>query len=219
MKRCDHCHIDIAGNRSHCPLCQSHLTGTASSETFPVIPTIYRQFHFLFKILLFISIAGAVIAVAVNLILEETGMWSHFVVFGVACVWISMFFAIRKRKNIPKGMLYQVILLSLLAVFWDKLTGWRGWSLDFVLPILCISAMAVMAVLSRVLNWRIDSIIIYFWIDALFGIIPLIFVLTGVVNIRIPSMLCVVVSLLSIAAIAIFKGNSILEELKRRLYL
>lgn len=219
MEHCKNCKIDVAGKRRRCPLCQGNLSGTPTEESFPVIPTIYHQFNFLFKILLFITIAGAVIAVAINLIFEETGLWSHFVVFGVICLWLSLSFAIRKRKNIPKGLLYQVILLSLLCIFWDFLTGWRGWSIDYAIPILCLSVMAAMAVLSKVLEWQIENIIIYFCIDALFGIIPLIFVLTRIVNVRIPSIICVAGSILSVAAIAVFKGDSIWAELKRRLYL
>ena len=219
MKHCDHCRIDVTGDRERCPLCDSSLKGEATPEVFPVIPTIYRQFHFLFKVMIFISVAVSVIAVAVNLILEETGLWSHFVVLGILCVWISMALAIRKRKNIPKNMLYQVMLLSIICVLWDLLIGWRGWSINYVVPILYSSAMIALAILSKIFNWAIENIIVYFCIDALFGITPLILVLTGLATIRIPSVICVAGSLISVAAIIVFKGDSIWAELKRRLYI
>ena len=46
--------------------------------------------------------------------------------------WLSLALAVRKRKNIPKGMLYQVALLSIICMIWDFATGWNGWSIDYV---------------------------------------------------------------------------------------
>ena len=200
-------------------MCHSPLVGEATAETFPSVPTIYGQYRFFFKIFSFISVALSVLALSVNWILEETGLWAHFVVLGFVCVWSSLSVAIRKRKNIPKGMLYQVSLISIFAVVWDFLTGWRGWSIDFAVPILSVSAMVVMAILSRIFNWQIQNLIVYFCIDALFGIIPLVLLCLRLVHNRIPSILCVAGSLISVAAIAAFHGDSIWAELKRRLYL
>ena len=37
--------------------------------------------------------------------------------------------------------MWQLILITVIAVLWDNFTGWRGWSVDFVLP---FGAMAVL---------------------------------------------------------------------------
>ena len=217
MKQCRHCQVDVAGEREACPLCQSGLEGTGTKEIFPEIPTIYRQFYSLFRILLFISVSAAIVAVAVNLLLEETGAWSLFVVGGVGCLWLSLSFAIRKRKNIPKGMLYQVVLISIICIGWDLSNGWHRWSVDYVMPILCLSAMMALAVLSKVLDWRFENIMIYFLIDAIFGVVPIIFYFTKILTVPYPSVICTVGSLISMIAIVIFKGDSIRAELKRRM--
>ena len=62
----------------------------------------------------------------------------------------SLAFALHKWRNIPKNMIYQVVILSLLAVVWDRFTGWHGWSLDYVIPILCVTAMVSMSAIAKV---------------------------------------------------------------------
>lgn len=220
MRHCEQCGVDVAGSRTHCPLCQGPLSPCMgdSRETFPRIPTIYRQYHFLFRVMIFASIAAGVAAVAVNLMLPETGFWSAFVVGGIACLWLSLALAVRKRKNIPKGMLYQVALISVICVVWDWATHWSGWSIDYVVPILCVSVMAALAVLSRVFHWETETLIVYVCIDALFGVVPLIFFLTGCLNVPYPSIICVAASVISLAALVVFKGDSIWAELRRRLH-
>lgn len=219
MRHCNKCGVDIDGGPSRCPLCQGPLTGEPSKGVFPFIPTIYHKFHMFFKVFLFICILGAVTSVAANLLMDDSPPWSLFVVLGMGCVWLSLTLAVRKRKNIPKGMLYQTCLISVICVLWDALTGWNHWSLDFVVPILCLSGIITMAILSKILDWEIENTIIYLWIDALFGIVPLIFYFTDLLVIKIPSIICVAGSIISLAAIIIFKGDSIWAELKRKLSL
>lgn len=217
MLHCDKCSVDVGGKRDICPLCQGRLSGEASRESFPLVPTIYRQFHLLFKILLFVSVTFGIIAIAINLILEDTGWWSLIVVGGTLSMWLSLSLAIRKRKNIPKTIVYQVVLLSLICIVWDFLTVWNGWSIDYVIPILFLSGIAAMAVLTKVLSWEIENIIIYLCIDALFGIVPIIFYFTHILGVVIPSVICVAGCVLSLAFLCIFKGDSIWAELKRRM--
>lgn len=221
MMRCKHCEINVSGERERCPLCHSELTreGAKSPDIFPFIPTVYHQHSFIFKIMLFASVVLVIAAAAINLIFIETGPWAMFVLGGVLCVWLSIFLAIQKRKNIPKGLLYQVVFISAVSVIWDLLTGFEKWSIDYVIPILCASMMVAMPLLSLFLKWGIENIITYFAINILFGIVPIIFYFTGILNVIIPSILCVACSLVSVAALAIFKGESIWAELRRRLYM
>lgn len=218
MKYCTHCNLSVAGERKNCPLCQHQLRGEGSTpEAFPHVKTIYHQFSRFFRFFLFASIAAAVVLIAVNLVLEETGMWSLFGVAGIVCMWLSLSLAIKKRKNIPKGMLYQVVLISCISVLWDVWTGWHNWSVDYVIPILCVAVLASMLILSRIFNWQTENIIIYLWISALFCILPLVFYATGILRVKIPSVICFASSFISIAGIVVFQWDSIWAELKRRL--
>lgn len=223
MVFCEKCGVSVAGNRTHCPLCRQAVSPAPEKgergETFPYVPTVYRRYHLLFRMLLFACVVGGVASVAVNLLLPDSGFWSVFVVVGILCLWLILALAIRKRRNIPKGMMYQVFFLSVLCVLWDVATQWSGWSINFVIPILCVAAMGALAVLAFVFKWDVDNMLIYFCIDALFGIVPLLFFLTGCLQVVYPSIICVAVSLISLGGVAVFHGESIAAELRRRLHL
>ena len=71
----------------------------------------------------------------------------------------------------------------------------------------------------RNVHKNIRDYLIYFALDGLFGIVPIIFFLTGCLNVLYPSLICVAVSVISLAALAVFAGENMLAELKRRLHL
>ncbi|MCL1916713.1 MAG: DUF6320 domain-containing protein [Peptococcaceae bacterium] len=221
MKVCEKCAVSVSGNPEKCPLCQSPLTGENqnSYETFPFIPLARHKHSLLFRLLQLASAAVVIAALTVNGMLPQGGFWSLFVLAGVACAWLSLTIAIRKRHNILKNLAYQVTVIGILSILWDVFTGWHGWSVDFVIPIVFVSAMIVTAILARILTMPVGAYMIYNFLLMLYGIIPAFFVLSGLSTIILPSLLCVACSLFSLAALLIFEGRNMAEELKRRLHL
>lgn len=225
MQYCEKCKVKIVGSKEQCPLCQrsirqidENLEDTYQTDIFPYVPTIYRAHHMVFKIMNFISVVLIVISVAVNLLVSKEQWWSLFVIAGVACFWLSFYVAFRKRKNIPKNILYQVVTISCIVVLWDYITGWKGWSVDFVIPGLCFTDLLVLYILSKILHSDVEDYMIYMLIGGVFGVIPIVFYLFGWLNVVVPSIVCVASSILFFAGVVIFQGDKIREELKRRLH-
>ena len=104
-------------------------------------------------------------------------------------------------------------------MFLDYFTGRHGWSITFVIPIIFTLAMIVMYMLSKILHLQTGEYIIYLLLDALFGIIPILFLVTDSVKYTIPSFICIMVSLSSVTALIIFEGRTMFSELKRRLHI
>nr|WP_312578494.1 DUF6320 domain-containing protein [Sedimentibacter sp.] len=221
MKRCEKCKINVIGKRESCPLCQGLLVGQdeEQEEIFPHIFSVYKQHNMFFRILILISIILVTISVAVNIMFPQKGAWSLFIVGGLASVWVSLITAINKRNNIPKNIVYQVMIISIALVVWDFMTHWKGWSIEYVIPILCVFAMISMAIISKVLKLRMEDYILYLIIDGVFGIIPVLFILIGILDVIYPSMICVVTSIISLSTILIFEGESMRAEMKKRLHL
>lgn len=215
MKYCDKCKLSVRGNETICPLCQSRLSGADEEELYPVVPTIYKQFELYFKLLIFVTIAAGIICIAINLILPESGFWSAYVLFGLFSFWIIVAYAVRKKDNLPKTITGQALLISVFSILWDLLTGWNGWSLNYVFPISCIIAMLALAVTSRVMKMPAGDYIVYLTVDIAFGIIPYILYLTGNVHIVIPSLICIAMSILTISSLVLFEGKNILQEIER----
>lgn len=213
--------VTVTGDFDKCPLCQNTLTGETQpgNETFPYIPVVKYEHGKLNRMLQLCSALVVITSLSVNWMLPKSGFWSLFVLAGVACLWLSVGISIRKRHNILKNMSYQVTAVGILSVLWDVFTGWRGWSVNFVIPITFVSAMLTTAILARVLKMQVNAYIIYLCLLILYGIIPTVFILCGWVNVVYPSLICVAGSLFSLAALFIFQGRNMIEELKRRMHL
>lgn len=217
MRYCGKCKVYIGGTGSRCPLCQNKLSGeTATEDVYPKIPDRGGVYNLAVKILLLLSVIAIVITVAVNYFFQSKGWWSLIVVGVLATVWFVAGTAIRKRKNILKNILWQVVIISAACVLWDKCTGWRGWSVDFVLPILYAVSMIAMFIMNKILRLRAEDYIVYGWMGSLFGLIPLFWLLTGSVRHRIPSVICIGESIIFIAILVIFQGSHVVSEIKKR---
>ncbi|MDF2950229.1 MAG: hypothetical protein K0R07_2279, partial [Sedimentibacter sp.] len=117
MKYCNSCKVNVVGNRKNCPLCQESLKGDKNEdEVFPKISFVYKEHGLFFKMMLLVSIIVASISVSINILLPQGGAWSLFVLGGLGSVWASMISAINKRNNIPKNIVYQVMIISVIAV-------------------------------------------------------------------------------------------------------
>ena len=219
MKYCEKCRVHIKGGAALCPLCQNKLSGPAEDELYPVIPTIYKQHELFFKLCIFSTVVAGVISAAVNLMLPESGNWSVYVALGIVCFWISLTIAIKKRSDIPNNITNQVVIITVLSVGWDYITGWRGWSLDYFIPIAFIAAMVSLAIVAKVMRLPIGDYFLYLFVDIIFGIVPFILYLSGVLHTAIPSIICIAVSIMSFAALLLFEGKFMRLELSRRFHL
>ena len=190
----------------------------AQVELYPEIPPAYER-HLAIRIMVFISIVTVVASFAIYKIFSLDVNWPLFVVFGLLSMWLSLIVVLRKKHNITKNIMWQVIIVSMLSVIWDWKTGSRGWSLDYVIPILCVAAMLVMYVTAKIMKLSVRDYIAYFLLDGLFGIIPIIFILLDLINVFYPSAICVAMSIIFLSAILIFQGENIKIELDKRMHI
>jgi hypothetical protein len=169
--------------------------------------------------MLLVSIAVVIISFAVNAIFTKESRWSLLVAASILCMWISMFFIIRKKNNIPKTIVWQVVLICVLSVLWDRSMGWLGWSIDYVIPTVCVGAMIIMPISAKLLKIGVKDLIIYLLVDAVFGFVPIIFILTRTVNVMFPSIICVATSAISLSALILFEGDNMKTELNKRMHI
>lgn len=221
MKYCNKCKTHITGSLTYCPLCQSELVviDEKVEELYPMTYESDAANYMILKIFAFISVVVSILSVFMNIIIPTKIWWSLIVVATFVCLWISLSIAISKHKNILKYLLHQSIIISLFSIFLDYFTGRYGWSINFVIPVIFTLAMIVMYILSKILRLQAGEYMIYLLLDALFGIIPILFLVTDSVKYTVPSFICILVSLISVTALIIFEGRTMLSELKRRLHI
>ena len=107
MKYCAKCKVNVAGTREKCPLCQHSLTvldKEPNEDAFPFIEKKKGKFHLFWKIFMLVSFVAIVVSMVVNAQFPQTGNWWRFVLCGVACAWVCIGIAVKKRKNILKNI-------------------------------------------------------------------------------------------------------------------
>ena len=222
MQYCSQCRLKVRGSKERCVLCGNTLTASDAAEgaedVFPDIPPAYES-HLAIRILAFISFSVVIASFAVRMIFPTDTNWPVFVIFGLVSMWLGLIVVIRKKHNIPKTILWQVAVVSLLSVFWDWQTGWRGWSLDYLIPIIYVAAELVMYITARIMKLSPRDYLTYALIDGLFGILPVLFILFRWVKILYPSILCAAFSVIFLAAIFIFQGDQIKKELNKKMHI
>lgn len=219
--KCERCNATITGRNKDCPLCGYPLVSsdTNMDSVFPVVKLRSKKEKFFFNLMTLILFSVSVICFLINLVITGTVFWSLFVIAGAVCFWISLFLALRARRHIPKAIFWQVLLISVLAVLWDFATSFRGWSITFVIPIIFIGAIVVIRLVSRILKLSMYDYVFYLIINGILGIIPLIFILTDILITPIPSVICIAVSAISLAALFIFDRKEMFDEIQRRTHI
>ena len=144
--RCQKCGLTFSGERVYCPLCKKRIidegtTDSSIKEDFDVFPvTQKKQADFIFmKIVTFAALAAVIVAGMVDrmMVLSDRTWQPIFflVVIGVAGGYALLIVGQRKWKNIRKMVMYEVIIGMILCIAYDWYTGWKGWSVQIVLPL------------------------------------------------------------------------------------
>lgn len=220
MQYCKHCHLNIRGSEGFCPLCKNPMPAAegAAEEVFPRVPAKYDR-HVAIRMLAFYSIVVLVASFGVYLLLPNSSTWPVFTIMGLVSMWLIILLLLWKRHNLTKNIVWFVGLAAALSLFWDWRTGWLGWSLEYVIPAVCVAANFAMFMSARLLKLSVRDYVLYFLLGALFGIVPLMFIYLDWVNVIYPSVICVGVNIIFLSAIIIFQGDKIKSELIKKMHL
>lgn len=174
-----------------------------------------------FKIFSFLCIAAVVAAVAADYIVDQKIMHVSLLVSGgILSMWLASAIAFFKRHNLMKNAMWQLLIVTIACILWDVATGWKGWSVEFVLPIVGMVIQISMIIISRIYYRMAKDYMIYFIMAAGYSIIlPLIFLLTGMLETVIFSVICIGASVIWLAALIIFKGKEFQEEMQKKFHI
>lgn len=221
MRRCTECAVDIEGSWTSCPLCAEPISGAPTRSPFPTVPLNFSRRRVL-RILFLSSIAVILASFAAQLLLATSpaGFGAlRSVWLGVSAMWLVVLMAVRKRRNVAKNTVYLVILVGLVCVYWDYLTGWHGWALTYAVPIVCASSIVALLITVRVLRVEVGEHIVYSVLTMLLGLAPIGFLAFGWVNDVLPSVICGALSIVALVLLQIARGAEVRHELAKRLHL
>lgn len=172
-----------------------------------------------FRVYSYLCLAAIVAFIAADFTFHPGIRWTLFTAAGIASMWIASGIGFVKRYNLMKNAMWQLIIVTVGCILWDVFTGWHGWSVDFVLPSVCMAILLSMFIISKVRKFSAREYMIYFVMACGYGVIlPLVLLLTNVVKWHLLCNLCVVLCFLFLAGLIIFKGKEFREEMHKKFH-
>jgi len=217
--RCDKCNVQLVGKHKHCPLCQGDLSGTGNSYDNIFPPVHIKDNRRFISWIALLAVIIITLSYAANKAFPAGGSWWILVAAGIGSLWTSFIIAVKKRNNLPKAILWQVVTVIILALIWDYFTGFHMWSINFVIPTFTSCAMAAMAIVSRLLHLNIEDFIIYLILDSFIGFAYFALLAFEIPTVTLPSLVCFACSVISISALVLLEGRALKTEIQRRLHI
>ena len=123
---------------------------------YPDARIIFRKFHFLENLVLFLSIVTIAIVIGINFWINPDFLWSFVVALALIYVNVILRFAILGKSGYQIKTISLLIVAIVLLLGIDYLTGYHGWALNFVFPsaILLLDRGIVILMIVNRRNWQ-----------------------------------------------------------------
>lgn len=178
-----------------------------------------KKNHFVIKLLMGISILIAIICFLINLLVENRFYWSIISIFGIVYIWVTTMYSIKKNVNIASHVAVQMICTSILVVIIDLVIGFSGWSINFAIPIITMTANTTIFILTIVSRKKYLKYVIYELIIFLFSMLPLLLVLFKMIDKILFVCISTGIAILNLLFVICLCGKDVKEEVKRRFHL
>ena len=185
---------------------------------YPNAIAVTKRFRFLENLFLFLSILIECLLVSINYNADPQVPWS--IVAGLVFIYANIVFRLAIVGK--SGYMFKTISLIILAVAMmlgiDYVTGYRGWSLDFVVPsaILVVDLVIFLLILINRRNWQ--SYMMTEILTILLSLIPVILRLMGMIHFKYLVWIAFGTSLFLFLGTLILGDQRARTELKRRFH-
>ena len=219
MKTCCKCHIRVGGDAEFCPLCQCPLTGEDEAPNWPkTVPAAWKMAMF-YKIVAFLLLAGVVVCVTVDFRTEGALHWSVLVAVCVLVFLTLLRSWMRHFQSMPRLLFQVLVAVSAVTLLADWYTGWHGFSLDLVIPVLCTVTLILNFILSFVPGRMAENGLVYLLMNIGVGVVPYLLLFLRPAGHPLTWLICLVVSILTFLGLVVFRGQILAEEFHKRLHL
>lgn len=223
MKYCKKCNVSVDTVSEKCPLCFTMLAsdgGPVSGGKYPVLEGLpQRSYNFVFRLLLLISIVAGSTSVLINILTYAGSLWSLIVAGGILFLWITVAYPLFIKRNIGHIIITEVLSVSAFLYIIEAVTHSQGWGLNYIIPFLFTAAtlMITFILLLKRMKWREYSV--YQMIMMALGLLPVVFLIAGLVTVLWPSLLSAFYSIMTFTGMMIFADKKYKSEIHKRFHL
>ena len=212
--------MEILDESEFCPLCHSVLEQTEELENmYPDARLKNQKLKFATRLYLFCALVVEFLLIVIDFNGENQVHWSVLAGLGLLYVYTVLRYAILGKSGYRAKTIVLVLLAVLLTVAVDFITGYRGWSVDYVASggILLVDAIIIVLMIWNRRNWQ--SYLMWQIAMILFSMIPAVLYLIGLESNFIMAFLPLSVSAFLFLGTLIIGGRRASQELYRRFHI
>jgi len=220
MSKCRNCNVEILDETEFCPLCHSVLEQTEELENmYPDARMKTQKMKFATRLYLFCALVVEFFLIVIDFNGENQVHWSVLVGLGLLYVYTVLRYAVLGKSGYRAKTIVLVLLAVLITVVVDFITGYRGWSVDYVASggILLVDVIIISLMIWNRRNWQ--SYLMWQIAMILFSLIPAILYLIGLERNFIMAFLPLIVSVFLFIGTLMIGGRRAGQELYRRFHI
>ncbi|MCI8326727.1 MAG: zinc ribbon domain-containing protein [Lachnospiraceae bacterium] len=220
MSKCRNCKIEVLDHTAVCPLCRCVLEQSEKEplERYPNVRIREKKIALIVRIYMFVAIAIEILLIFINR-KQANGVWWSLIVAGV---FVYIYLILRIGIQDDRGYRSKMILLTVFAMallyLIDRVAGYQGWSLNYVLPSgVILLNLAIMVLM--IVNWRNwPSYLLFQLFCILCSLFPIFLWKRGYITKPFLSEIALAISLMFFLGTVIIGGRKAKEELERRFH-
>lgn len=217
MVKCNKCNVEVDTVSDVCPLCNSEIKNKDES-TYPVIKNNLTKALFMKKIF-FIHCIICIIIVLINYFCTPNVKWSIFVVIQIIVAYFIFLRIFKGRHRIIRLLFILNFITCITSIFWDYYVGFSGWSINYVLPSLCISYGIFMIVLRFLRYFAFKENTSYIYLNVCIAFIPFILYKVGKITFPLLAIISLVMGVINILILVIFGWTNFKEDIRKKLHM
>lgn len=185
---------------------------------YPKITNIHKS-NLVIHILSTVSVGIVLISLLLNYLISTKIHWAYIVVIGIVYAWITTSYSIKKNKNIGSHVVLQLWIVSIATIGLDFAIGYRGWSINYAVPIAIIIANVCLFVLAIITYRKYTRYMVYQLMVFFFSLFPLILLLTGIITKPIIAIIAIAIGVANFVFTCVLCKKEIRQEMKGRFHL
>ena len=179
MGKCWNCNVEVLDETEVCPLCRSILEQTDELENmYPNVRHKMQRLKLISRIYLFCAILAEAALFSINLLTDSQIWWSAVTGLALLYVYLLLRYAILGKSGYRGKVIVLAALSICITIGIDFAIGYRGWSVDYVLPagILLVDVILIGCMIFNRRNWQ--SYIMWQLLMILCSLLPAVLYLT-----------------------------------------
>ncbi len=224
MSKCKNCGVTIQDPVQVCPLCSCVLEKDEESRTEMIYPYVHaeegiKKMQRALGIYVIAAIAAEVILCFVDYAIRGPLGWVILIGVFLAYGYITLKVSIEMHTGYRLIVFIQAVLGVAVLFAIDVVSGFRGWSLTYVIPAACmlIDLAIVVMMIVNIRDWQ--SYIPFQLVIIAFSVLPFVLYPFGFVTHLIVPMIGLAVAVMAFVGTMTIGGQRAREELYRRFHI